>query len=284
MYVHSKDAGKLFNKNKLKWYTHILCAQLTHGPAQPGPLFSVMHTNVNTIVWPIHQSRKVSAKFCYWCVFSLLFGSFSFLSCLLWLCVLCVCYVQIRRLKPNIPNAVCIPKALGMAIFHTFSAYDNAQRFPWLSFICSFSFWLRSPHHSATLSENLFLCLWAHFFTPFSHMYTFFSISFRLSGSFFFIVFFLSVISIHGAVYFSCHAARPLLYVRHFPYCYCYRFVVPSFLLRVRTFLPLIFFFFKFFLFIFRLYTVSSRCTKTASVYCYCLFYSSLSEMGHWQQ
>lgn len=76
-----------------------------------------------------------------------------------------------------------------MAICHTFSAYDNAQRFPWLSFICSFSFWLRS-HTTHSLSANLFLCLWAHFFTPFSHMYTFFSISFRYSSARFFLFFF----------------------------------------------------------------------------------------------
>lgn len=96
VYVYSKDAGKLFNKNKLKWYTHIHCAHLTHGSAQPsprpvqlGPLFSVMHTNVNTIVWPIHHSKKSQRKV----FFSLLCFPF-FLSSL---SVVIVCIVRMLR-------------------------------------------------------------------------------------------------------------------------------------------------------------------------------------------
>lgn len=205
-------------------------------PVQLCPLFSVMHTNVNTIVWPIHHSKKSQRK-----VFSLSCVFFpSFLRCLLWLCVLCVCYVQIRRLKPNIPMRYVSLKHSAWPFSTHFLLMTMPNDFHDFHLSARFLFDF-APHTTATttLSKNLFLCLWAHFFTPFSHMYTFFS---HLFPALRFVFFSFSFHHFYSwcCVYSSCHAARPLLYVRHFPYCYCYRFVVPSFLLRVRTFLALL--------------------------------------------
>lgn len=84
-------------------------------------------------------------------------------------------------------NAVHTPKQTAWLC-----AYDNVEQFPWLLFICSFS-----------------SSLWFTFLFFFLVIVFFF-----MWRSFFFV----------APCLFLPSCARPLLCVRHFPYCYCCRF------------------------------------------------------------
>lgn len=123
-------------------------------------------------------------------------------------------------------NAVTHPKAFtNMPAPHTFTfmLMTMPTQFPWLLFICSFSILTLSTLH--TFPPFTFILLSFHFFFVSSFVYQQHNISLYLIPShawlFFAFPFFYAFVSILGVL--SCHAARPLLYVRHFSYCYCYR-------------------------------------------------------------
>lgn len=95
---------------------------------------------------------------------------------------------------------------LGMVIFHSSCSPFNGQQFPMTFIYLLVPFLtLLFAHHSLQEHFTFFLSLWA-FFPDHVHSFVFFAISFWLSVRFLFSSHRRSI-SIHAAVYFSCHVA-----------------------------------------------------------------------------
>lgn len=124
-------------------------------------------------------------------------------------------------------------------LFSRYSTYDNAEQFPWLLFICSFSFWLRSFPFG--VRSGYLTC-----FAFFSTMRT------------------------RAHFTFLCHFVSTLLAVMRHVHYYC---VFDTFLIVIVTACSYPHFPIP--------RAVGCGCAKTASVYCYCLFYSSSSEIAY---